>query len=193
MQLLHPFMPFVTEEIYHQLKERKAGDDLTIKQHSAIGNWQIAVLKQADLLKEIITSLRDARVKNQLKQKDPVKLHIDTGNFDSYKAIESILARQVNAESISYVTDAMQNSITLVIQKDKFYIQTEITIDKSSQKEQLQKDLEYQKGFLASVEKKLSNERFVLNAKPEVIESEKKKKADAEEKIHILQQSINNI
>ena len=193
MQLLHPFMPFVTEEIYHQLKKRNEDDDLTIKQQSAIGNRQLSILKQGGLLKEVITSLRDVRVKNQLKQKEPIKLHIDNINFDSYKTIESILAKQVNAESISYVTEAIQNSIALVIQKDKFYIQTETAIDKSSQKKHLEKDLEYQKGFLASVEKKLSNERFVLNAKPEVIESEKKKKTDAEEKIHILQQSIKNL
>jgi valyl-tRNA synthetase len=99
----------------------------------------------------------------------------------------------VNAESISYVSEAIQPSIAVVIQKDKFYIQTDIAIDKSSQKEQLQKDLEYQKGFLASVEKKLSNERFVLNAKQEIVESEKKKKADAEEKINILEQSIKKL
>jgi valyl-tRNA synthetase len=193
IQLLHPFMPFVTEEIYHQLEERKEGDDLTIKQQATIGNLHPEILKQGVLVKEVITTIRDARIKNQLKQKDPVKLYIDTSTLESFKTVESIIARQVNAESISYVSEAIQPSIAVVIQKDKFYIQTDIAIDKSSQKEQLQKDLEYQKGFLASVEKKLSNERFVLNAKQEIVESEKKKKADAEEKINILEQSIKKL
>ena len=193
MQLLHPFMPFVTEEIYHHLKERKDGDDLTIKQLLPIGKKNKATLEQGSLLKEVITSLRDARVKNQLKQKDAIKLSIDTNSADTYKAIESILTKQVNTESITFIKDPVQNSIVVVIQKDKFYIQTEVAIDKSAQKEQLQKDLEYQKGFLASVDKKLSNERFVSNANPEVVESERRKKSDAEAKIIILKESIRNL
>ena len=193
MQLLHPFMPFVTEEIYHHLKERKDGDDLTIKQLLPIGKKNKATLEQGSLLKEVITSLRDARVKNQLKQKDAIKLSIDTNSADTYKAIESILTKQVNTESITFIKDPVQNSIVVVIQKDKFYIQTEVAIDKSAQKEQLQKDLEYQKGFLASVDKKLSNERFVSNANPEVVESERRKKSDAEAKIIILEESIRNL
>jgi valyl-tRNA synthetase len=80
-----------------------------------------------------------------------------------------------------------------VVQKDKFFIETEKELDTAVQKEQLQKELKYLEGFLISVEKKLSNERFILNAKPEVIEIEKKKKADAETKIRILQESIHNL
>jgi valyl-tRNA synthetase len=78
----------------------------------------------------------------------------------------------------------------VVVQKDKFFIETTTPPDTASQKEQLQKDLEYLKGFLISVEKKLGNERFVQNAKPEVIESERKKKADAETKIRIIEESL---
>jgi valyl-tRNA synthetase len=80
-----------------------------------------------------------------------------------------------------------------VVGADKFYIETEQTLDKSAQKEQLQKDLAYQKGFLLSVEKKLSNERFVQNAKPEVVEIERKKKADAEQKIKAIEESISSL
>jgi valyl-tRNA synthetase len=188
MQLLHPFMPFITEEIYHQLRERN--DDITIKQYAAYSLPDKAILKSGILLKETITAIRDARNKNQLKPKDAVKLHIQTTDLEGYKMIESILAKQVNAEEIHYVPAPVPNSITVVVERDKFFITTNNAFDTGSQKEQLLKELEYQKGFLASVEKKLSNERFTNNAKPEVVDAERKKKADAEARIKVIQESL---
>jgi len=190
LQLLHPFMPFITEEIYHQLKERKDGDDLTIRMMSEIRSQESEVLKNGSLLKEVITAIRDARNRNQLKPKDSIKLHILTNNDNNYKSIKNILAKQVNAESVVYTDASVSNAITIVVQKDKFFIETIGTFDNTSQKEQLQKDLDYLKGFLLSVDKKLSNERFVQNAKPEVIEIERKKKADAEAKIKAIEESL---
>jgi valyl-tRNA synthetase len=190
MQLLHPFMPFISEEIYHQLKERKAGDDLCIKQFTAVDRTDIAVLQQGELLKQTISSIRDARNKNNIKPKDPVKLHIQTSEETSFSGISAILSKQVNAELIHFVTDTVPDTITVVVGTSKFYIETEQVLDKATQIEQLQKDLDYQKGFLQSVEKKLSNERFVQNAKPEVVEIERRKKADAEEKIKTLEESL---
>lgn len=188
MQLLHPFLPFITEEIYHQLGEKK--DDITVKQ---LPDYQAAdknILQSGSILKETITAIRDARNKNQVKPKDTIQLHIQTISSANYKAIESILGKQVNADQIHYTQSAVPNTIAVVVQKDKFFIQTTTVLDTSSQKEQLLKDLEYQKGFLASVEKKLGNERFVQNAKPEVVEVEKKKKADAEAKIKAIEESL---
>ncbi len=190
MQLLHPFMPFISEEIYHALKERAAGDDITIKQLSQPTQVNKDSLQLAIRLKEVITALRDVRVKNQIKPKEAIQLSIETDEQQSYRLIESILLKQLNAESISYVTAAVAGSISAVIQKDKFYIATEQPIDTSAQKEQMLKDLEYLKGFLQSVEKKLSNERFVQNAKQEVVDIEKKKKADAEAKIKAIEESL---
>jgi valyl-tRNA synthetase len=188
MQLLHPFMPFITEEIYHQLKERK--DDLTVKQYDAAKTSDKNILKKAVLLKEVITAIRDTRNKNQLKPKDTIRLYIETEEKNYYTSIENILLKQVNAETVSYTNASVANSITVVVQKDKFYIETTTVLDVSLQKQQLQKDLEYLKGFLISVEKKLSNDRFVQNAKPEVLESERKKKTDAEEKIKVIEESL---
>ena len=193
MQMLHPFMPFVTEDIYHQLKERKEGDDLTIKRMKEYRIQNSEVLKQGELLKEVITAIRDARNKTQLKPKDQVKLHIQAANTSVYKNIENFLQKQVNAESVGYVTEAVPNSINVVVQKDKFFIESENLADASSQKEQLQKDLNYFQGFLASVEKKLGNERFVQNAKPEVVEVERRKKADAEAKIKAIKESLESL
>jgi valyl-tRNA synthetase len=188
MQLLHPFMPFITEEIYHQLKERT--DDLTVKQYDAAKTSDKNILEKAVLLKEVITAIRDTRNKNQLKPKDTIRLYIETEEKNNYTSIENILLKQVNAETVSYTNASVANSITVVVQKDKFYIETTTVLDVSLQKQQLQKDLEYLKGFLISVEKKLSNDRFVQNAKPEVLESERKKKTDAEEKIKVIEESL---
>ena len=191
MELLHPFMPFITEEIYHQLKERK--DDLTVKQFPATGIVNEKTVVNGALLKEVTSAIRDARNKNQLKPKDTIKLHIQTEDTATYQSIENILLKQVNAESVSYTTTSVANSITVVVQKDKFFIETTTVLDTASQKEQLQKDLDYLKGFLISVDKKLSNERFVLNAKPAILDIERKKKIDAEEKIKLLEESIANL
>ncbi|HEV7780724.1 MAG TPA: valine--tRNA ligase [Chitinophagaceae bacterium] len=188
LQLLHPFMPFVTEDIYHQLKERT--DDLTVRQYPATEAVNTELISTGALLKEMISSIRDARVKNQLKPKDPVRLHLQTEQPAVYKKIEAIVLKQVNAESLVFTSASVANSITVVVQKDKFFIETTTVLDTSSQKDQLQKDLDYLKGFLVSVDKKLSNERFVQNAKPEVIEIERKKKADAEEKIKVIEESL---
>lgn len=188
MQLLHPFMPFVTEEIYHQLKPQH--EDLTVKQYPAIGKVNTKLSGNALILKEVISAIRDARTKNKLKPKETIKLHIQTDNKDIYRSIETILQKQVNAETISYSNDSIANSITVVVQKDKLYLETTTELDIRSQKETLQKDLAYLKGFLVSVEKKLGNEKFVQNAKPEIIETERKKKADAEEKIKVIEESL---
>ncbi|ANE53109.1 valine--tRNA ligase [Flavisolibacter tropicus] len=188
MQLLHPFMPFITEEIYHQLKDQT--DDLCVKQFSKSANIQQSLLQQGDLLKQTISAIRDVRVKNNIKPKDPVNVHVQASQSSQYAAITSILTKQVNAKEVNLVNDAVAGAIAVLVGKDKIYIETEQELDTTAQKEQLEKELEYLKGFLVSVEKKLSNERFVLNAKPEVVDVERRKKADAEEKIKAISESL---
>ena len=145
---------------------------------------------QGAFLKEAITALRDARIKQNLKSKDCIELQMETDQQHSHKAIESILARQVNAQRISYGLKVEPRTYTVVVNRVKFHLKTDQPIDTSLQKGQLQKDLDYLKGFLASVERKLSNKKFVQNAKPEVIEIERKKQADAKAKIKTLEESI---
>ncbi len=188
MELLHPFMPFISEEIYHQLSERK--DDLCVKQVSGVENKNPEVLHQGELLKQTITAIRDARTKNQVKPRDKVKLHIQTSRQDVFSSINTILSKQVNADSIDFVNESYPGCINVVVGVNKFYIETEQALDTGAQLEQLQKELDYQKGFLNSVEKKLGNEKFVSNAKPEVVEAERKKKADAMEKIKAIEESL---
>ncbi|MEI8074894.1 MAG: valine--tRNA ligase, partial [Bacteroidota bacterium] len=159
MQLLHPFVPFITEEIYHLLNEQT--DDLCVKQNQPIKAANEAITAAGELLKNVISALRDARNKNQLKPKETIKLHIQTENISSYQAIEKILAKQVNAEQTNFTSDAIANSIVVAIEKDKFFIETEKILDATTLKAELLKDLEYQTKFLQSVTIKLSNDRFV--------------------------------
>jgi valyl-tRNA synthetase len=188
MQMLHPFMPFISEEIYHLLEEKK--DDLCVKQFELNVFVDENILQQGELLKQIISALRDARVKNNLKPKEAIKLSIQSADSNKYSEIQGLMAKQVNAESVSFVKEAVSNALNVVVGVDKFYLETEAVLDTGAQKEQLQKELEYHKGFLISVEKKLGNERFVQNAKPEVVEIEKRKKADAEQKIKAIEESL---
>ena len=191
IQLLHPYLPFITEELYHTLTERKAGDDLIDKQLPALSTPNADVLRQGALLQEVITAIRDTRNKNQIKPKETIKLHIDTRNEGFYEKIGSILERQVNAESLNYTTEAKAGSIAIVVQTDKLYLEAKlVAMDSGAQKEQMQKDLEYLKGFLQSVDKKLSNERFVQNAKAEILDAERKKQTDALAKIKAIEESL---
>ncbi|MBI2273911.1 MAG: valine--tRNA ligase [Bacteroidetes bacterium] len=191
MELLHPFMPFITEEIHHLLKEQT--EDLCVKQESPLQSFNKQVLASGELLKKVISALRDARNKNQLKPKDPIKLFIQTSEDAGYRAIENILLKQVNAESIGYTSTTIANTIVVAVEKDKFFIETEKELDAGNLKAELLKDLEHQQKFLESVIKKLSNERFVQNAKPEVVALEQKKQADAEARIRTIQDSLQNL
>ncbi len=191
MQLLHPFMPFITEEIYHHLKE--GNTDLSIKQYDAIKTYDQPVLAQAELLKKAISSIREARTKNQLKPKDEIKLYIESQDPDQYQNMLSILAKQVNADEVSFTGQSVQNAILIAIEKDRFYIETEKTVDTEALKEELLKDLAHQKGFLASVEKKLNNEKFMQNAKEEIVNLEKKKQSDALARIKTIEESLSQL
>ncbi|MEN9569832.1 MAG: hypothetical protein RL172_1063 [Bacteroidota bacterium] len=188
MELLHPFIPFITEEIYQLLKPQSTS--LCVQQLQPAAAAQAAVLQQGELLKKVISNLRDARNKNQLKPKESITLHIQASDATAYHAIGSIISKQVNAAAINFASDAVPNTIVVAVEKDKFYIESEKQLDSTTLKADLIKDLTHQQGFLASVMKKLGNERFVQNAKPEVIAMEQKKKADAEARIKTIEESL---
>jgi valyl-tRNA synthetase len=191
LQMLHPFMPFITEEIYHLLKERN--DDLVVKQFEPVKKFDPEILKEGDKLKNIISAIRDAKNKNNVKPKEQVSLYIETKNESSFQVIKGILSRQTNADKILFNQTPDATAIMTVAGNEKVYIKSDVAIDTSVQKEKLTKDLNYLKGFLITVDKKLSNDKFVQNAKPEVIELERKKKADAESKIKVIEQTLGSL
>jgi valyl-tRNA synthetase len=188
LQILHPFMPFITEEIYHLLKERN--DDLVIKQFSAIEKANKEILILGNKLKEVISAVRDAKAKNKIKPKETISLYIETNNESSYQSIKEILSKQVYADHIFFNQKPASSSIMIVAGDEKIHLQSDAEIDTGVQKEKLIKDLSYLKGFLLSVDKKLSNEKFVQNAKQEIIELERKKKQDAEAKVKVIEQIL---
>ena len=191
MHMLHPFMPFITEEIYHLISPKQ--DYLCNKMAASVKQSNPEIVAGGELLKQVISALRDARNKNQLKSKDTITLHIQTGNNITYKTIESILCKQVNATSISYTNSSIDNTIVVAVEKDKFFIETSIELDATALKATLLADLAYQKGFLESVSKKLSNERFVQNAKPDVVALEQQKQADAIARIATIEESLQSL
>lgn len=191
LQLLHPFMPFITEEIYHLLNNRS--EDLCTRQTQPASTTKPAILEKGTLLKNAITGIRDVRNKQQLKPKETISLHIQTAHKDLYQSIESILGKQINSSSIQYTQHSVANTFTTVIGKDTFYIESLQPINTSQQKEELVKELNHLKGFLQSVEKKLGNEKFVQNAKPEVLALEQKKQSDALAKIQVIEESLASI
>ena len=145
-------------------------------------------------LQELITAIRDTRNKNRLKPKDTIKLWIQTSEEAYYTQVLAILSRQVNAEQTNFTSEAITGAISIVVGTDKLYIEAAAaTIDTEAQKAEMVKEIAYLQGFLISVDKKLGNERFMANAKPDVIESEQKKKNDALAKIKTLEESLANL
>ena len=195
LQILHPFMPFITEEIYHLLKDRTPGDDLTIKQfEKATEPFDQNILREGELLRTAITGIREFRTKNQIANKIRIGLAVHPGeeNKGIFEKFSHILPVQINSTwSVNGAIDP--ESAKLVLGKDTFYIKTDKKLDNELLKKELLRDLDHLDGFLESVIKKLSNERFVQNARPELIELERKKQADAEAKIKLIRETLENL
>lgn len=190
LQMLHPYMPFITEEIYHLLQQRSKGDDITIRQFSEYSNSPKNLLAKGEILKQAITNIRDARIKQQLKPKDKIELFADADGYRFLEETSSILCKQINAERWEVIDKTSPEFITVLVNNYKFYIKTNKEVDAAAQKEQLLKDLDYYQGFLVTVQNKLNNEKFMRNAKPEVVAAEQKKKEDALSKINVLKESL---
>ncbi|MBS1777184.1 MAG: valine--tRNA ligase [Bacteroidetes bacterium] len=190
LQLLHPFMPFVTEEIFHQLAQREPNHDLMVMPLT-ISQSNLSILNEGILLQQIITAVRDCRNKSGLKPKESIKLWIESNKSEFYNRVEDVISRQVNAEKVQLVSEPQNDCIAIVVQTEKLFIEAKTaTVDKEQQAAEMNKELNYLNGFLASVEKKLNNEKFMQNAKPEVLENERKKQSDAKAKIEAIEKSL---
>jgi valyl-tRNA synthetase len=195
--LLHPYMPFVTEEIWHQLRNRGLGDELILAQILEPGTVNIETLRSYNILKDVTSSIRDVRNKNQVKRSERLKLFVQAG--ESAEALlenggwcDSLmtLAQLGSVESTDKEPD---NIISFISGTEKFYVELNQVIDVESELERLKDELEYAQGFVKSVSKKLSNENFVQNAPEVVVEKERQKQRDGEERIKILEESIRSL
>jgi valyl-tRNA synthetase len=195
MCLLHPYMPFITEEIWQALAQRNEGESICRTEFPKGGDVNKELLASFDVVFELVTKIREVRNAKQLSPKIALPLAIKTDNKNRYENIESIIEKLANTETINYVSDKVdrvstQDAISFVVKLDEFFIILEGEIDVEAELEAAQKDLEYNIGFKKATEAKLANERFVANAKPELVERERQKLADAEAKIKALEERI---
>ncbi len=192
VRLLHPFMPFVTEEIWHVLAERKEGESICIAQlpkSSAAINTQL--LDEASLSFDIITAIREIRAKAGKKNTENVQAYYNGSDAVKFSAFQSKILKLARLDVLEQVSEDMPKSKTFIAKGYKFFVITGEQEDAGAEREKLLKELEYAKGFLASVEKKLSNEKFVNSAPAAVLDGERKKKEDAMQKIKMLEASLN--
>lgn len=192
LKLLHPFMPFLTEELYHDelFGTRSEMECCIVAQYPVIGPVDAQLLKEVELLKALISEIRNVRNTRQISPKDALPLSIKSNTGTDYQKWANIVFKLANVNDITLVTEKIAGAASFMVDKDEFFIVLNENVDVAAEKERLTKELEYLQGFLKSVDAKLSNERFVQNAKPEIIANERNKKADAESKIAIIKESL---
>ena len=193
LKLLHPFMPFLTEELYHDelFGAREEMDCCIVADYPVIGNLNEQLLKETELIKAVISEIRNIRNTRQISPKDALPLSVKVNSNLVYENWADVIFKLANVSELELVNDKIAGAANFMVGNDEFFIILNENIDLEAEKERLTKELEYLKGFLKSVDAKLSNERFVQNAKPEIIENERNKKADAESKINTITESLN--
>ena len=190
LKLAHPFMPFLTEELWHdELFGREEKDCIIVADFPTVQPYDEKCIKEFTIVQQIISEVRNIRNSKGISPKVALPLAINATNIDYSKYQDSII-KLANIEELTFVKEKVSGAVSFLAGKDECYVALENNIDVDAEKERIGKEIEYLKGFLTSVDKKLSNERFVQNAKPEIVENEKNKKADAEAKIQILEESL---
>ncbi len=194
LKLAHPFMPFITEELWHDeiFGERDEKDCIIVAEFPKSQGFDENIIKEFSIVQQIISEVRNIRNSKGLSPKIALPLAINATNID-YSIYQDSIKKLANVEELTFVKEKVTGAVSFLAGKDECYVALENNIDVDAEKERITKEIEYLKGFLVSVDKKLSNERFVQNAKPEIVENEKNKKADAEAKIQILVESLNSL
>ncbi len=187
MLLLHPFMPFITEEIWHAIAERKEGDDIIIAQQPIFQGFDESILKQFEFTQEVINNVRKVRSDKNIAFRDAIQLVVKgTANKD----FDCVIAKLCNVSEVSYVAEAPAGAFGFIVGSTEFFVPLTGSVDVEAEIKKLEEELKYAQGFLKSVEAKLSNERFVSGAPAAVVDKERKKKADAEAKIAVIEQQL---
>ncbi len=190
MKLAHPFMPFITEEIWHEIKERDPKDCIIVAPWPKAGSVNESLIAETAIIFETITQVRNIRNSKGLSPKTALSLSIKTSNEALYNNFREVISKLANVSEINFVTGKAEGATSFVIKGDEFFVPLAGELDIEKELERMEKELQYQEGFLESVNKKLSNERFVNNAPEKVLANERQKKADAEAKIKALQEGI---
>ena len=188
LKLLHPFMPFITEELWQHLYDRKEGESLMVQELNISTVCDEAIVKSFEAVKEIIGGIRTIRLQKNIAQKETLELQVVGEN--PVAAFSSVIAKLCNLTSVSAVEAKAEGSASFMVGTTEYAVPLGNLINVEEELKKLEADLAYNEGFLQSVLKKLSNEKFVSKAPAAVIEMERKKQADAESKIAALKESI---
>jgi valyl-tRNA synthetase len=189
--IMHPWMPFITEEIWHLIKERDDKDCVIVAAWPKTKEQDKKLLAEFEACKEIVTTIRNIRAQKQISPKE--KLELIERSDASHSYFDETVIKLANLSSLTYTQTKVDGALSFLIGSTEFYVPVSKNINVEEEKQRLHKDLEYNKGFLKSVQIKLSNEKFVANAKPELIANERKKQADAEAKIKSLEEQLQQL
>jgi valyl-tRNA synthetase len=190
LRLMHPFTPFITEEIWQLLEERKEGESIMVCQIPKVGEYDADLLAAFEDVKEAVSGIRKIRKEKNIAFKDAIEFAAQKGDKGFDEAFNSILIKLGNLSTFDLVEEEVKGAASFRVKSSNFYIPLDGFIDVAEELKKLEEELKYTKGFLNSVMKKLSNERFVSGAPEAVVAKEKEKQADAESKIKVLEERI---
>jgi valyl-tRNA synthetase len=193
LKALHPFMPFITEELWHELADRQEKDCVLVASWPTPKPFNQAILDQGNFAFDLITEIRNIRNAKSLSPKLSLRLLVNSSDSSLLKSFGTVIKKLSNLSEVSFGSGSVSNATSFIVKSTEFFIPIEGKIDAAKERETILKDLEYQRGFMTSVDKKLSNEKFVNSAPPQVIEIERKKKADAETKIKALEENLTRL
>lgn len=189
MKLLHPFMPFLTEELWQNIAERSKEEALVIAQQKKADDFNEETIKNFDFAKELISGVRNYRQSKGISPRESVELFTNATAFIN----EAVVRKLANVSEVHFAEKTDKPSFTFLVGATEISIPLSENLDLAEEKKKTEEEIKYLKGFLVSVEKKLSNEKFVANAKPEIVENERKKQKDAQEKIAILEEKLKTL
>ncbi|UKN03045.1 valine--tRNA ligase [Paracrocinitomix mangrovi] len=189
VKLAHPFMPHLTEEIWHWLKDREEGEDIIISKWPTANNINEDILKEFEVASSVVTNIRNIRKQKNIANKVEIELSIKI-NADYSKKFDPVINKMGNISKLAYVEEKVANAFSFIEKNNEYFIPFGETVDVGAEKKKIEEELEYAKGSLAIVQKKLSNDKFVNNAPDQVVAMERKKEADAISKIQILEDKL---
>lgn len=192
LRIMHPFMPFITEELWHSLKDRKEDESImvAVMPEPQCGADDQQYLNRFANTQKVIERVRRVRAEKNIAQKNPVNLYVLRKKVAEDDEMDCIIEKLCNIPKVEYITEKMPGAILFIEQNVEYFVPFAENIDKDAELKKLNDELAYVENFLQSVLKKLSNERFVQNAPEQVVAVERKKQADAEAKIQLLKEQI---
>jgi valyl-tRNA synthetase len=193
IRLIHPFMPFITEEIWQLLVERRNGESLMITHLPEAKKYNKELVSWFESVKETISAVRTVRKEKDLPNKEKLELFILSDEENQIGGYLPVISKLCNLSDIKFVSGKQEGAASFMIGTTEYFIPLSGKLDVEAEIEKIKEEVKYHRGFLTSVMKKLDNERFVQNAPASVLELERKKKSDAESKINSLEKRIKEL